>query len=58
LRLPGYDNLAEISESFRGFPDSQAMLDELIRYYLPTYNAQGRPTYGFSAWLRASWPAW
>ena len=41
-------NLAEIASLYQGFPDSEPMLAELFRNYLPAYDKQGRrTTYGF-----------
>jgi RimJ/RimL family protein N-acetyltransferase len=48
LTLINEDNLAEAREMFSGFPDSEYMLGELERSYIPRYDEQGRRTkYGF-----------
>ena len=48
LTLIDEDNLSGVREMFSGFPDSEYMLGELERSYVPKYDEQGKRTrYGF-----------
>lgn len=51
LHLINEDNLGEIAILFQGHPDSQEMLDELFRNYLPTYDHGRRSNFGFYSLL-------
>ena len=47
LHLIDEDNLADVCFLFQGYPDSRAMLEELLRHYLPQYESSRRINYGF-----------
>jgi ribosomal-protein-serine acetyltransferase len=51
LHLINEDNLADVYEQFRGFPDSKAMREELLRNYLPRYENGRRTNFGFCSLL-------
>ncbi len=51
LHLISEENLAEVSTLFQGFPDSQEMLAELFRSYLPRYEGGQRTNFGFYSLL-------
>ncbi|GAA4393750.1 GNAT family protein [Hymenobacter koreensis] len=51
LHLINEDNLAEIATLFQGFPDSQPMLEELFRSYVPAYDKGRRTNFGFYSLL-------
>ena len=47
LHLINEDNLPEVYARFQGFPDSDEMLAELFRNYLPRYEGGRRVNFGF-----------
>ncbi|QNH64043.1 GNAT family N-acetyltransferase [Hymenobacter sediminicola] len=51
LHLINENNLSEVYALFQGFPDSQEMLDELFRNYLPRYEQGRRTNFGFYSLL-------
>ena len=51
LHLIDEDNLADICILFQGYPDSLAMVQELLRHYLPQYENGRRTNYGFYVML-------
>ncbi len=51
LHLINEDNLADICALFQGYPDSQPMLAELLRNYLPSYEQGRRTNFGFYSLL-------
>ncbi|WP_400193297.1 GNAT family N-acetyltransferase [Hymenobacter sp. B81] len=51
LHLIEEENLAQIYALFQGFPDSQEMLEELFRSYLPRYERGRRSNFGFYSLL-------
>ncbi|AYA37529.1 N-acetyltransferase [Hymenobacter oligotrophus] len=53
LHLINEDNLAEVFGLFQGRPDSQPMLEELFRNYLPRYEGGQRTNFGFYSMLGA-----
>lgn len=51
LYLINDDNLSTVYSLFQGFPDSEAMLAEIFKNYLPTFEKGRRTNYGFYAML-------
>ena len=51
LHLINDDNVAEVYSLFRGYPDSDVMLQEITDSYLPEYEDGQRTKYGFYATL-------
>ncbi|RIV24083.1 N-acetyltransferase [Fibrisoma montanum] len=51
LHLINDDNVAQVYDLFRGYPDSDIMLMEITESYLPDYEDGQRIKYGFYAML-------
>ena len=47
LHLITEDNLSQVYTLFQGFADSESMLEELFRHYLPKYEKGRQINYGF-----------
>ncbi|UYZ57847.1 GNAT family N-acetyltransferase [Hymenobacter latericus] len=53
LHLINEDNLTEVFSLFQGHPDTQPMLEEMFRNYLPRYERDQRTNFGFYSMLDA-----
>ncbi len=51
LHLINDDNLGTVYSLFQGFPDSEPMLEEIFKNYLPAFEKGKRTNYGFYAML-------